>query len=97
MSSGQEAMDRIKAFVEDESQVKPDVVLLDLILPDMNGIEVLKAIRNTSATKDIIVFILTNQEKTQLTELSEARPDKIIIKANTSPTQLLEIIEKQLQ
>src|SRR3989344_8062583 len=91
MSSGQEAIDMIKKIIETGKESKPDIVLLDLILPDMNGIEILKLIKNNDVTKDIKVFIMTNQEKTQLEQLNEIKPDKIIIKANTTPTQLLEI------
>lgn len=40
---------------------RPDVVILDLILPDMNGWEVFMQMRNEAATKDIPVIILTNQ------------------------------------
>src|SRR5688500_17352319 len=37
----------------------PDVILLDLNMPKMNGIEFLKIIRNNPALKDIKVFIMT--------------------------------------
>ena len=97
MSSGQEAIDMIKKIIETGKESKPDIVLLDLILPDMNGIEILKLIKNNDVTKDIKVFIMTNQEKTQLEQLNEIKPDKIIIKANTTPTQLLEIIQEELK
>jgi two-component system response regulator VicR len=40
---------------------RPDVVILDLILPDMNGWEVFMQMRNEAASKDIPVIILTNQ------------------------------------
>lgn len=92
---GQEAVNIIKDIKSGEHP-KPDIVLLDLILPDINGIEILKAIRKNKETEDIVVFILTNQEKTQLPEFIDFKPDKIIIKANTPPTQLLKIIKEQL-
>jgi len=40
---------------------RPDVVILDLILPDMNGWEVFMQMRNEVESKDIPVIILTNQ------------------------------------
>ena len=38
----------------------PDLVVLDLILPGMHGLEVLKLIRSTDKTKDVPVLVLTN-------------------------------------
>lgn len=92
---GEEAINIIK-YIGSGEHAKPNIILLDLILPDINGVEVLESIRKNKATKDIMVFILTNQEKTQLPEFSDFKPDKIIIKADTSPSLLLEIIKEQL-
>jgi CheY-like chemotaxis protein len=39
---------------------KPDLVLLDLILPRINGFEVLKTLKENEATKNIPVIVLTN-------------------------------------
>ena len=41
----------------------PDVVLLDLIMPGMNGIEVLEKIRSNPKTKDLKVIVLTISDK----------------------------------
>ena len=49
-STGQDALDKIK-------QYKVDAVLLDILLPDINGIDILKEIRKTR--KDLPVFIIT--------------------------------------
>ena len=92
---GQVAITKIKNIVAKEEQ-KPDIILLDLILPDINGMEVLKEVRSNDATKDIAVFILSNQAKEELQNLGGAKPDKFIIKANTTPTELLEMIKGYL-
>lgn len=42
---------------------KPDLILLDLILPKMNGFQVLKALKADEATKNIPVIVLTNLEQ----------------------------------
>ena len=39
---------------------KPDIILLDLMMPKMNGVETLKILKNDADTKDIPVIILTN-------------------------------------
>src|SRR3989344_3912910 len=41
---------------------KPDLILLDLIMPKVNGFEVLKKLKETDETKDIPVIVLTNLE-----------------------------------
>jgi DNA-binding response OmpR family regulator len=38
---------------------KPDVILLDWVMPEMNGLKVLSKIRHDERTKDIIVLMLT--------------------------------------
>ncbi len=43
-------------------QEKPDLILLDLILPKLDGFGVLKELKSDSETKDIPVIVLTNLE-----------------------------------
>lgn len=95
-SLGQDVIKKIKD-VESGQEAKPDIILLDLILPDMNGAEVLTQIKNNSATKNIIVFILTNQENAEKQIPEGVKPDKIIIKASLTPTQLIDTIKKELK
>ena len=41
---------------------KPDLILLDLVLPKKNGFEVLKEVKGDDSTRDIPVIVLTNLE-----------------------------------
>lgn len=41
-------------------KIKPDIILLDIILPKMSGFDVLKSIKEDPETKDIPVILLTN-------------------------------------
>ena len=90
-SLGQEAINRIKSLKSGDE--KPDLILLDLILPDINGAEVLKEIRNNNITLETKVFVLTNQDNVHFDQI---KPDKIITKANVTPTQLIEIIKSSI-
>ena len=62
----------------------------------MNGIDVLKEIKSNEESKSIKVFILTNQGEVKFDQ-TDLRPDKVIIKANITPTQLVETIKKELK
>lgn len=96
ISSGKEVMKKIKA-IQTGQEPKPDLVLLDLILPDMNGMEILKEIRGNEATKEMVVFILSNQQPSEINQLEDIKPDKFIIKANITPTDLVATIQEQLK
>lgn len=41
------------------AQIKPDLILLDVMIPKVSGIQVLKALRENEDTKDIKVIMLT--------------------------------------
>jgi CheY-like chemotaxis protein len=47
-----------------EKTIRPDVILLDLNMPKMNGIEFLTALRGDPQLKDINVFIMTTSAET---------------------------------
>ena len=48
-----------KDFFAELKMNKPDLVLLDIMLPDMDGMEILKSIRNNPETKNVCVIMLT--------------------------------------
>ncbi len=96
MSLGQDVITAVKQVEAGEFE-KPDLVLLDLTLPDVNGMEVLTAIRNNAATKDMVVFILTNQQESESPHPEGITPDKFLIKANITPTELVDYIKQELK
>ena len=63
---GQEALDYIfckNKFADNDPNILPALVLLDLKLPIVDGIDVLKAIRSNPITKKLIVVILTSSKE----------------------------------
>jgi len=66
VQDGEEALDFIFArgkFEGREIKARPKLILLDLNLPKVNGLEVLKAIKNNDFTKMIPVVVLTSSKE----------------------------------
>jgi len=74
INSGEQAIQKIKESSEN-GEGAPDLILLDLILPDINGIEVLKAIKVDEKTKGIKVFVLSNQTSLNLSQSETIKPE----------------------
>jgi len=76
---------------------KPDLILLDLILPKMDGFEVLKNLKETSETKDIPVIILTNLERMEDVERAlELGATTYLVKANYTLEEVIEKVKQAL-
>lgn len=77
---------------------KPDIILLDVMMPKMNGIEMLKIVKTDPNFKDIPVVILTNlgdrQEDVQ--KCKEFGAEDYWIKANMPLDEMIEGIGKIL-
>ena len=77
--------------------MKPDIILLDLMMPEMNGDEMLKKLRKTSWGKDIKVVILTNSGEEQAPpDLKELGIRRYIVKAEMTPRQVAEMVKTEL-
>lgn len=90
--SGSEAMRKI----QDE---KIDLILLDLILPDTNGYEILKQIKQNSDIRinQIPVLILSNLGQTDEIEKGMSLgAEDFLVKAHFTPSEIVEKIEKIL-
>lgn len=77
---------------------KPDIVLLDIMMPKMNGIEMLKAAKADPITKDIPVVILTNlgDRPEDVQKCKELGAEDYWVKANTPIQEITERIKKIL-
>lgn len=74
---------------------KPDVVLLDIIMPHMTGLELLKIMRDENLAPGSIVVMLTNQSQTSDIETAkDLKVDGYIVKAATIPSEVLREVEK---
>ncbi len=78
-------------------KMQPDIVLLDLMMPEMNGDEVLVALRKTDWGKDIKVIILTNMGEQEAPEiLKTLNVSAFIVKADMTPRQVAELVKSKL-
>jgi len=94
---GAQALEKMKEIKKGKAK-KPDLLLLDLILPDMNGIDILKAMRKEKETKDIAVFVLTNYTDRELEKMGyDLKSEKHLFKTDYTPTQLVKLIKKRLK
>lgn len=68
-----------------------DVILLDMMLPDMSGVDILKDIRSTQNNNTSTpVFILTNNDdKTVIDEVVAAGANEYLLKANYQPKDIV--------
>lgn len=76
---------------------KPDVVLLDMMMPQMNGDEVLRQMRTSDWGKDTIVLVLTNMGKEEAAKsLDSLKVHSYIVKAEMTPKQVAERVKQAL-
>jgi DNA-binding response OmpR family regulator len=69
---------------------KPDVILLDVLIYDMNGVEVLKQLKKEESTRDIPVFMLTNLAKKEVQqEALAAGAADYLVKTDIEPAELV--------
>lgn len=81
-------------------QNNPDakLILLDVIMPKMNGVEVLRHLKSDQSTKDIPVLLLSNltDEKT-VDEALEFGAYGYLVKAQISPSELVNKVQEMVE
>ena len=73
----------------------PDVMLCDIVMPGMDGLEFVATVRNENLAKGTAVIMLTNQGSSD--DISRAKKlgiDGYIVKATTIPSEVLTTVEK---
>ena len=73
----------------------PDVILLDLMMPNMGGLDMSAALRKQPEGKDAKVIVLTNMGDTETaTKIYKMAADDYIVKAEMTPKQVEERVHK---
>lgn len=91
-ANGEEGLKEAKDF-------KPDIILLDLVMPKMNGIVMLKKLREDPWGKSVKVVILTALEE-QIDTMAEAVESNILgylVKTNFSLDEVVKKIQDMLR
>ncbi len=87
--SGEEAFNKIKDGYE------PDIILLDIVMPGMDGFEILESLKKNNIATKALIIMLTNQG--QLSDIEKAKSFGIngyIIKATTIPSEVVEEVKR---
>ncbi|MCA9332859.1 response regulator [Candidatus Saccharibacteria bacterium] len=79
-------------------KILPDLALLDLMLPQLSGDAILKAMRESDWGKKIKAIFLTNISETEAPEgIQNLAFERYVVKANISNNELAEIVEQTLK
>ena len=93
--SANNGMEAIKKL---EEGAKPDLILLDILMPNMNGLEFLKKVKEDENLKNIPIVLLTNlSQKEEIQEGIGLGAKDYLIKSHFTPSEVMEKINKYLQ
>ena len=85
-----------KALV-DAKKKKPDIILLDVLLPKLDGFAVLEKLKNDPETKPIPIILLTNLgQKDDVEKGLENGAADYLIKAHFKPSEIVDKVKKVL-
>lgn len=92
-----ETADNGKLGLELVEKMQPDIILLDLMMPEMSGDEMLARLRKTDWGKDIKVVILTNVGEQEIPPaVKQLGVSDVILKADMTPRQVAEKVKANL-
>lgn len=91
-SSGMHALEKIK------NNLRPDVVLMDIAMPDLDGFEVLEQINTQRLCPSCIKIILSNKsEQKDIDKSRQLGVEGYIVKANSTPSEVIDQVIKILK
>lgn len=94
VSLAKDGNDAIKYFALE----KPELVVLDLLLPKKGGMEVLKFIKSQTGLKDIPIIIASNLDQPETIKQSlELGANEYVVKSNLNISDLLLLCKKYLK
>ena len=76
------------------ASMNPDVILLDLMMPSMNGFETLESIKHQTSSECKIIIFTNVVDKDKINKAIEMWADDYLIKADTTPKVAVEKVEE---
>jgi DNA-binding response OmpR family regulator len=77
---------------------KPDIILLDLMMPEKDGFHVLKELKDDSSLKDVPVIIMTNLTQTSdIEEVLRLGAKTYLIKSDNTAEQMVDKVKENLK
>jgi len=74
---------------------KPDILIIDIIMPGMDGVELLETIRKKKLSPDSVVIMLTNESgRDKIEKVKSLGVEGYIVKATTIPSEVVEEVLK---
>ena len=71
----------------------PDIVILDIVMPAMDGLELLRIVRKENLLADAAVIVLSNQgQQADINKAKELGITGYIVKASTIPSEVLKLV-----
>lgn len=90
--SGQDAINKLK------EGLKPDILIFDVVMPGMDGIELLTAIREQHLADQAKVMMLSNQgEPADIERAKKIGIDGYIVKASSIPSEVVKAVDNILE
>ena len=82
------------ALAKLRQNVYPDIILLDIIMPEITGLEILQAMREERLAEDAAVIMLTNQGEQESIDVAKTYgADGYIVKATSIPSEVMEEVK----
>lgn len=90
--SGQDALDKIRGGLN------PDIILLDIIMPNMDGFEFLQRVKKDSLIKGTKIIILTNLgQKEDIKKGMDLGANDYVVKAYFTPSEIVKKVDLLLK
>lgn len=88
--NGRIGLDKVKEFM-------PDIILLDILMPELDGFEVLRAVKENGETKNIPVLIMSNLgQEDHIEKGMKMGAIGYIVKSQFTPSKVVEKIKEVL-